>query len=450
MNTDNTNRVSTYDVARLGQVFTPMPVITTMLSLARNIGEKGSTGRILEPACGDGAFLRHLPPQTVGIEVDVRHCPPGTLCLDFFAYPGNERFTTIIGNPPYVGYRQIPVRTRRRIGATASSLLDGRANLYLFFIEKCLHHLAPGGELIFITPRDFLKSTSSMRLNRLLWKTGTITDLIELGDTKVFADATPNCVIWRFERDNFSRCTRYADLGIPGREGDNSGKSASKRGGGDFLAAALAAPAWETRRFIEAGGHLLFVSGDYPLRLSDIATVKVGAVSGADTIYGNEVHGTRDFVCSHTARSGRTRRMIWCAPERDAEPPAEVSSAVLGLLEPHKERLLARRVRTFDESNWWQWGRGYLESERPRVYVNNKTRLTAPFFVHPCPHYDGAVLAIFPRAPEADTTALAAALNRVNWAELGFVCDGRFLFAQRSLEQSPLPAEFEQFLPQRD
>jgi adenine-specific DNA-methyltransferase len=35
--------------------------------------------------------------------------------------------------------------------------------------------------------------------------------------------------------------------------------------------------------------------------------------------------------------------------------------------------------------------------------------------------------------------ALAAALNTVDWADLGFVCDGRFLFAQRSLEQTPLP-----------
>ena len=42
----------------------------------------------------------------------------------------------------------------------------------------------------------------------------------------------------------------------------------------------------------------------------------------------------------------------------------------------------------------------------------------------------------------------AAALNdEVPWAELGFVCDGRFLFSQRSLERAPLPASFTRFLP---
>ena len=41
--------------------------------------------------------------------------------------------------------------------------------------------------------------------------------------------------------------------------------------------------------------------------------------------------------------------------------------------------------------------------------------------------------------------ALAAALNTVDWADLGFICDGRFLFTQRSLERAPLPESFRAF-----
>ncbi|MCK7501941.1 MAG: hypothetical protein MZW92_77240 [Comamonadaceae bacterium] len=29
----------------------------------------------------------------------------------------------------------------------------------------------------------------------------------------------------------------------------------------------------------------------------------------------------------------------------------------------------------------------------------------------------------------------------MDWADLGFVCDGRYLFTQRSLENAPLPAD---------
>ena len=72
---------------------------------------------------------------------------------------------------------------------------------------------------------------------------------------------------------------------------------------------------------------------------------------------------------------------------------------------------------------------------------------TQPFFVHDCPNYDGAVLAIFPKRPNVDVHALAVALNAVDWADLGFVCDGRYLFTQRSLEQTPLPPALRAFLP---
>ncbi len=397
-----------YEIAALGQVFTPQAIVECMLKLVRN------RGRVLEPACGDGAFLKHFP-DALGIEIDPRHAPAGAEVMNFFELPEDERFATIIGNPPYVRYQDISSGTRR---LARGSVLDGRANLYLFFIEKCLRHLEPDGELIFITPRDLLKATSAVPLNRLLHAAGTITDFIDLGDTHLFDDATPNCAIWRFQRSDLSRRTRYAALDqAEGAEG-------------------LREPRWEKRRFLESAGHLLFVRHEYPLHLSDIAFVKVGAVSGADDVYASETFGNRDFVCSTTAADGKVRRMLWC--EAGETPP----DALL----PHKERLIARRIRKYDETNWWQWGRGYYLSEAPRVYVNCKTRRERPFFVHDCPNYDGSVLAIFPKDPTMDVHALAASLNAVDWADLGFVCDGRFLFTQRSLEQSPLPRNFRTFL----
>lgn len=391
------------DVAGLGQVFTPPAVVDAMLALRRN------AGRVLEPACGDGAFARRLP-GCVAIEPDRRHSPPGALAIDFFAYPRSEKFETIIGNPPYVRFQDIARSTRPLLPPG----FDGRSNLYLFFIAKCIDHLAPGGELIFITPREFLKSTSSLALNRWLFEQGTITDYVELGDARLFEDAVPNCAIWRFELGELSRRTRYLD----------ASRGASVR-------EALSDPRWEAREFVECAGHLLFTRGHYPLRFSDLFFVKVGAVSGDDAVFASEEDGTLAFVCSETAATGRLRRMIYNTPHPT--------------LLPHRERLLARRIRRFDETNWWQWGRGYHLSESPRIYVNCKTRNARPFFVHDNIHYDGAVLAVFPHDPRLDVHAACAALNEVDWAELGFVCDGRYLFSQRSLENAPLPEAFARF-----
>ncbi|GAA9841538.1 hypothetical protein VN0563_11700 [Helicobacter pylori] len=41
-----------------------------------------------------------------------------------------------------------------------------------------------------------------------------------------------------------------------------------------------------------------------------------------------------------------------------------------------------------------------------------------------------------------DLQNLCDKLNAINWQELGFVCDGRFLFSQRSLENALLPKDF--------
>ncbi|MBI3526194.1 MAG: class I SAM-dependent methyltransferase [Betaproteobacteria bacterium] len=376
------------DVATLGQVFTPPDIVERMLGLIRNPGRK------LDPACGEGAFSARLD-GCVAIELDSRHCPAGARNMDFFAYPESEKFDTIIGNPPYVKARDILPETALRL---SSPLLDGHANLYYHFIEKCVRHLKPGGELVFITPRDFLKATGAARLNTWLHDHGGFTDMIELGDAKIFHGALPNCVIWRYEKGNLLR-----------RLGDG-------------------------RRMWLAGGQLMFTHGIYSVPLAGVFSVKVGAVSGADAIFAHAELGNADFVCSRTAQTGELRRMIFDTP------------APLPWLEQFKQRLLARRVARFDERNWWQWGRRHHVSDAPRIYVNGKTRNARPFFLNACKDYDGAVLALFPHNADADLGQLIKLLNEVDWAELGFVCDGRFQFSQRSLEQTLLPEAFAPFV----
>ncbi|MCA1939090.1 MAG: class I SAM-dependent methyltransferase [Dechloromonas sp.] len=382
------------DVERLGQVFTPPSVVEFMLGLCRN------SGRVLEPSAGDGAFYHALQArgaELTGVEIDRRVAPAGTRVMDFFALPESERFATIVGNPPYVRYQDIAARTRKKL---KSPLFDKRSNLFLFFIEKCIRHLEPGGELVFIVPREFIKLTSARKLNAWLFAQGSITHFFETGDVRVFAGATPNCCIFRFEK---GRSDRHMDDG---------------------------------RIFTEVDGQLMFLRENHGVRLSDLFDVRVGGVSGADPVF-RHAEGNLDFVCSKTADTGETRRMIY-----GIEHPA---------LLPHKQRLLARRVRKFDDSNWWHWGRHFPINDDPRIYVNGRTRKPTPFFLHDCPNFDGSVLALFPKNPQMrrrDLIECTMMLNHeVDWQQLGFVCDGRFLFTQRSLQTCLLPDKFSRYLP---
>jgi adenine-specific DNA-methyltransferase len=46
----------------------------------------------------------------------------------------------------------------------------------------------------------------------------------------------------------------------------------------------------------------------------------------------------------------------------------------------YKKELIERKIKKFDENNWYMWGRGYCESKKNRIYVNGKTRQKNPFF----------------------------------------------------------------------
>lgn len=368
------------NVGNLGQVFTPEDVVDRMLKLRRN------RGSVLEPSAGMGAFMSKLEKSAVGIEIDSKAIADRrTKAGDFFALPTTRRFDTIIGNPPYVRFRDIPEKTRRLL---PMDWFDRRSNLYLFFIAKSMAHLEPGGELIFITPRDFLKNTSAKRLNEELYRQGSFTDFHELGDKKVFDGFTPNCAIWRWVRGRKGRKTSMGN------------------------------------RFCYRDGQIWFgmppASG---ASLENLFYVKVGAVSGADTIFANNRHGNVKMVCSTTCKDGALRKMIY--------------NTNIRYLASHKAELMQRKIRKFDESNWWLWGRDYHKREGERIYVNCKTRNPRPFFASEHTAYDGSVLALFPKNG-IDVAQAVEKLNKVDWESLGFVCDGRLLFSQKSLQNAPV------------
>lgn len=381
-------------IISLGQVFTPASTVELMLALCQN------NGRVLEPSAGNGAFFNALlasKADCVGIELDATVAAPGVHIGDFFEYPLTEQFDTIIGNPPYVRFQDIGDDTKAKLN---SALFDSRSNLFLFFIEKCVRHLKPGGELVFIVPREFIKLTSARKLNAWLTEQGSITHFHETGDTRVFGEHTPNCAVFRFEKGRMDR--QMAD----------------------------------GRTFTEVDGQLMFLRGDFNLPFSDVFEVKVGAVSGADSIF-THPKGNMEFVCSKTFDTGETRRMFYGVKNAH--------------LEAHKTELLARRVTNFDETNWWLWGRAFPINHLPRIYVNGRTRREQPFFLHDCNHFDGAILALFLRNQQISKRELLECTRMLNeevdWHELGFVCDGRFLLTQRSLQTCRLPESFSRFLP---
>lgn len=120
----------------------------------------------------------------------------------------------------------------------------------------------------------------------------------------------PLGAIWRFEKDNDSRRTRYAVLG-------------------SFRSPGWETCSWESRRFLKVVA-ICCLRGRITRSVSDIAGSRLG-LCRADELYASDEFGNRDFVCSSTVANGKTRRMIWCEL---GEPPPECLLA-------HKERLIS-------------------------------------------------------------------------------------------------------------
>ena len=329
--------------------------------------------------------MKALGKDTVGIELDADVINDGRVRRgDFFAHPISNKYDTIIGNPPYVRYQDISESTRRIL---PDLWFDKRSNLYLFFIAKSMSHLVKGGEMIFITPRNFLKSTNAKRLNEELYNQGSITHFYELGDRKVFKGYTPNCAIWRWECGRKSKKTAMGN------------------------------------QFCYYNGQIWFGQNRSQNCLGSFFDVRVGAVSGADSIFADARNGNIKMVCSRTRSYGIERKMIYDKKCR--------------YLMKFKDALINRKIRQFDESNWWKWGRAYHKQEGERIYVNCKTRIPKPFFISETEAYDGSVMALFPRKG-INLGKAVEQLNKIDWNALGFVCDGRLMFTQNSLQNVPV------------
>jgi adenine-specific DNA-methyltransferase len=379
-------------VKNLGQVYTPENIVSIMFNLST------TNDSILEPSAGDGAFTRYIKCNSdrviTSIEVDLDNYSEDFIIMDFFDYDEGNKYSTIIGNPPYVSYKNISKDTLTKIqNKDYLNSYDNRTNLYLYFIRKCVEHLEDGGEIIMITPREFIKATSSIKLNNFLYDNGSITDWYEYGDNNIFKGYNPTVAVWRYEKNNFSRITKT-----------NDGE----------------------KKFNLINGQFSFTNNENNVKFSDLFFVKVGAVSGMDDIFTSD-NGNQEFVCSYSKKTGGLKKMIFNTKHED--------------LLQYKDILMSRKIKKFNEGNWWKWGRGLYESSSERVYVNCKTRDSKPFFTNNCKYYDGSVLAIFPKK-SIDIFKTIDLLNSVDWDGLGFKVGGRMCFTQKSLENIYLPNIF--------
>ena len=109
-----------------------------------------------------------------------------------------EGFDVVIGNPPYVRQERLaPIKEHL---AGNFQAFHGAADLFVYFFERGLTQLKPGGRLGFIASNSWFRSNFATPLRSMLRTRYSVDRIVDLGDNRVFEDApdvTPAIVVVR-------------------------------------------------------------------------------------------------------------------------------------------------------------------------------------------------------------------------------------------------------------
>jgi hypothetical protein len=101
---------------------------------------------------------------------------------------GGERFDLVLGNPPYIRHDLLP-RGHKAHLARVYAAHHGRADAYVYFVERALSLLVPGGRLCFLLSNKWLRAGYAAGLRRLLGAEARIEALVDFGPAALFPDA---------------------------------------------------------------------------------------------------------------------------------------------------------------------------------------------------------------------------------------------------------------------
>lgn len=232
-----TNKLTKQEKKDGGIFFTPRSIVNKALESAHNAWNSPASISnrplkvidILEPSCGSGEFIEAVKTNplftggqnptgqiritgvefnnTIYAEIIKKYPQPSAATdgqqdiklynADFLTWQPatgtSAKYDLIIGNPPYFTMKKTDVKKEYY------TYFDGRPNIYIIFIIKCMGMLKPGGVLSFVLPCNFLNSVYYNKLRQFISNTANnyqICDIINCSTDNFYIDTDQNTVIF--------------------------------------------------------------------------------------------------------------------------------------------------------------------------------------------------------------------------------------------------------------
>jgi adenine-specific DNA-methyltransferase len=353
---------------------------------------------ILEPSIGQGDLIAYITDRNREVVFDMYEIDstiellagiekPLVVYADFIKQNIMKKYKTIVGNPPYV-------RTKK-------------GNLYIDFTEKCYHLLEDGGELIFIVPSDFLKLTSSSKLLNDMMNHGTFTHIFHPHNEKMFENACIDIIVFRYCKNNLlEKKVLYNDnlLYITNSNG-----------------------------LITFGEEETNLTG---AMFKDYFDIYVGIVSGKEEVYKNQALGNIEVLNAENT----IEKYIYIE-----NFPCE-NDAINRYLLDHKQELIERKIRNFNETNWFEWGAPrnitaiHENMNKECIYIYNLTRRTHVSFIDRVKYFGGSLIMLKPKKI-CNLNKIVSYINSDTFKN-NFIFSGRFKIGHRQISNSYIPNEF--------
>ncbi|CAN7573573.1 Eco57I restriction-modification methylase domain-containing protein [Neorhizobium sp. LjRoot104] len=294
-----------------GGYYTPSDLAAFIARWVKEISPK----RVLEPSCGDGAFLGALAAvegfekakitafeldedearkakaraSDIGIKAEIH-------AEDFLGWAiehrknARDKFDAVIGNPPFVRYQYLPEIFQHRSEQIFGELelpFTKHTNAWVPFILASMSMLRAGGRLAMVVPAEIIHVTHAQSLRSYLGRECRRLVIID-PEELWFADTLQGAVILLAEK-RANEAERAEGLGIyavKGREFIDFDPTSvfeapkainGKTVQGKWTRALLGV---ETRSLFDQLGEL-----DEVYRFKDIAKVDVGIVTGANKFF---------------------------------------------------------------------------------------------------------------------------------------------------------------------
>ena len=344
---------------------------------------------ILEPSVGRGDLVKYVNSQNDSIEFDcyeidesiVPIIPNTIIFADFLKAEIDKLYVSIIGNPPYVK--------------------TSTGNLYIDFINKCIDLLDINGELILIIPSDFFKLTSALPTLRKMINSGKITNIYHPNSENLFKNACIDVLIFRFQK-TFKKLRRHPKVNYNNEE----------------------------LYLIESDGLITFSKNtkkNYK-KLDDLFNIHVGIVNGREKIYKNKKFGNIQVLNKENVREK------YILLDKKPDENSEVGKFML----KHKNELINRKIRKFNENNWFEWGAlrniETIKSNEGKdcLFVKNLTRDKNICFKGKVEYFGGSLIILMPKFADLNLDKIMKEINNESYQ---FLYSGRYKIGQRQLSK---------------